>query len=150
MSNLNNMRVNEAAPVAKTVATKFKEKLESGEFSFTLNKLSSEGLAKRLEGLLTDITAWGKRIAEHPDIADLKRYRGMIGDFMNEVITNAYEFSRENFLDRRGRHRVYGIVRQVNKELDELAQELLAAEKDHIAILYRIDQIQGLLLDMFI
>jgi len=150
MSNLSNLRVSETSHVAKTAAAKFKEKLDSGEFSFALKRLSSEGLASRIESLLNDITFWGKRIAEHPDIADLKRYRGLIGEFVNEVIANAYEFSRENFLDRRGRHRVYGIVRQVNKELDELAQELLKAEKDHIAILDRIDQIQGLLLDIVI
>ena len=150
MSNLNSLKVAQTTPITKTAAAQFKEKLDSGEFSFALKRLTTEGLASRLEALLADITHWGKRIAEHPDIVDLKRYRGLVKDFINEVVVNAYEFSRENFLDRRGRHRVYGIVRQVDKELDELAQELLRAEKDHIAILDKIDQIQGLLLDIVI
>jgi hypothetical protein len=45
---------------------------------------------------------------------------------------------------------VYGIVRRVNEELDELAQELLKKEKDHLAILDRTDEIQGLLLDLVV
>lgn len=147
---MQNLKITDAAPVAKTAATQFREKLESGEFAFALKRLSTEGLAERLEELLTNITSWGKRIAEHPDISDLRRYRSLIGEFINEVIINAHEFARENFLDRRGRHRVYGIVRLVNKELDELAQELLSAEKDHIRILDKIDQIRGLLLDILI
>jgi uncharacterized protein YaaR (DUF327 family) len=41
-------------------------------------------------------------------------------------------------------------VRLVNQELDELAQELIKNEKNHIAILDKIDQIRGLLLDIII
>ena len=70
-------------------------------------------------------------------------------DFINEIATHSHKFSRENFLDRKGRHRVYGIVKQVNETLDELAAELLKDEKDNIAILSKIDEIRGLLLDIF-
>lgn len=55
---------------------------------------------------------------------------------------------RENFLDRRGRHRVYGIVKLVDKNLDDLAGELLKDEKDNIAVLEKVNEIQGLLLDI--
>ena len=68
---------------------------------------------------------------------------------MNEVVSRSHAFSRENFLDRKGRHRVYGIIRQVDDELDALAKELVKDEKDNIGILAKIGQIQGLLLDIF-
>ena len=58
------------------------------------------------------------------------------------------KFSRENFLDRRGRHRVYGIIRLIDSNLDELASELVEDEKDHLSILARIGEIRGLLLDI--
>ena len=84
------------------------------------------------------------------DFGELRVYRGLITDFINEVVTHSHEFSRENFLDRRGRHHVYGIVRLVNQELDNLAQELLNSEKDHLTILEKIDEIHRLLLDMIV
>ncbi|MCL2707886.1 MAG: YaaR family protein [Defluviitaleaceae bacterium] len=127
-----------------------RERVGQTDFSFTLNKLSDEGLAERLGGLISDITTQGKKLADHMDIRDLKQYKALISDFINEVVTHSHEFSRENFLDRRGRHRVYGIVRLVNQDLDELAQELLKKEKDHILILDRINEIEGLLLDMVV
>jgi uncharacterized protein YaaR (DUF327 family) len=126
------------------------ERVTQADFSFTLNKLSDEGLAARLNALVGDITTMGKKIADHMDISDLKQYKGLISEFINEVVTHSHEFSRENFLDRRGRHRVYGIVRLVNQDLDDLAQELLKKEKDHIAILDRVNEIQGLLLDLIV
>ena len=79
----------------------------------------------------------------------MKKYRGLIKEFMNEIINRSHEFSRENFLDRRGRHRVYGIVRLIDEKLDELAQELVKDEKDNLAILAKIGEIRGLLLDIF-
>ncbi|MDR2168317.1 MAG: YaaR family protein [Clostridiales bacterium] len=144
------IRVGDIPATQPAAIAPIKEKFDSGEFSFTLKRITSEGLAERLTGLITDITAWGKKIAEHRDIGDLKYYRGLVRDFINEVVTNSHEFSRENFLDRRGRHRVYGIVRLVNQELDDLAQDLLKNEASHIDILARVDQIHGLLLDMVI
>ena len=144
------IRVGEVNAPNPAALTAIKEKFESGEFSFTLKRITSEGLAERLEGLIVDITGMGKKIAEHMDIKDLREYRSLVREFINEVVTNSHEFSRENFLDRRGRHRVYGIVRLVNKELDELAQDLLSNESSHLSILDRVDQIRGLLLDIII
>jgi len=45
---------------------------------------------------------------------------------------------------------VYGIVRLINKDLDELAQELLKSKKDHLKILEKTDEIRGLLLDILV
>ena len=106
-------------------------------------------LFRSLNSLLEQITNQGERIAQHMDIRDMKRYRGLVKDFLNEVVNRSHKFSRENFLDRRGRHRVYGIIRLVDENLDELAGELVKDEKDHLAILDKIGEIQGLLLDIF-
>jgi len=127
-----------------------KEKKIDDNFTFTLNKLEDDGMVERLTSKIAEITEVGKTIAEHMDIKDLRKYRTLITEFINDVVTNSHKFSRENFLDRRGRHRVYGIVKLVNKSLDELAQELLKKEKDHIAILDKTGEIQGLLLDILL
>ena len=144
------MRINEINKVSPKPDITFREKIDTEEFSFALKRMANEDLAARLEGLIKEITVWGKKIVEHPEIKDLRHYRGLIRDFINEVITNSHEFSRENFLDRRGRHRVYGIVRIINRELDDLAQELLKSETNNMKILELTDQIRGLLLDMLI
>ena len=75
-------------------------------------------------------------------------FLGLIREFMNEVVFRSHKFSRENFLDRRGRHRVYGLIKLIDSNLDELAQELVKDEKDHIAILSKIGEIRGLILDI--
>ena len=86
------------------------EKIQAdGTFKFTLaSAITDADLQAKIDALLSDITAQGNRLAEHMDIRDMKKYRGLIREFMNEVVFRSHKFSRENFLDRRGRHRVYG------------------------------------------
>lgn len=120
-----------------------------GSFKFTLaSAITDADLQAKVDMLLTDISAQGNRIAQHMDIRDMKQYRELIREFMNEVVFRSHKFSRENFLDRRGRHRVYGLIKLIDTNLDELAQELVKDEKDHIAILSKIGEIRGLLLDI--
>ena len=144
------IKISEVLATKLTQSAPVKEKTESVDFTFTLNKLDDEGLADRLSTLISDITIQGKQLAEHMDIRDMKQYRNLISDFINEVVTHSHKFSRENFLDRRGRHRVYGIVKLVNQNLDDLAQELLKTERDHLTILEKTDEIRGLLLDIMV
>ena len=110
--------------------------------------MCSSDLQEKLNGLMNDITAQGQKLSEHMDIRDMKKYRELVKDFLNEVVNRSHKFSRENFLDRRGRHRVYGIVKLVDKNLDDLASELVKDEKDHLTILSKVGEIRGLLLDI--
>ena len=142
---ISDLRIENLTPINKTEKTE-----SSSEFQFSLNKAENDALMDKLHALIDDITVQGKKLADHMDIKDMKKYRSLITEFMNEVVSNSHEFSRENFLDRRGRHRVYGIVKLVNKDLDDIAQELLKSEKNHIAILDKTDEIRGLLLDIII
>ena len=143
------IKVNQTAPVNQTTPTNQVE-TGDGSFKFTLTSAIEEAeLQDKLNGMLESITKQGNLIAQHMDIRDMKKYRGMVKDFLNEVVTRSHKFSRENFLDRKGRHRVYGIVKLVDKNLDELAEELVKDESDHITILDKIGEIAGLLLDIF-
>ncbi len=121
-----------------------------GTFKFTLvSHIEEQELQARLTLLMEEITMQGDKLAKHRDIKDMKKYRGLVKEFMNEIVNRSHSFSRENFLDKRGRHRVYGIVRLVDEKLDELAKELVKDEKDNLGILSKIGEIRGLLLDIF-
>lgn len=132
-------QVEQKAPVKDT----------DGSFKFTLvSNIEEQGLQERLTLMMQEITMQGKKLSKHMDVRDMKHYRMLIKEFMNEIVSRSHEFTRENFLDRRGRHRVYGMIKLVDTKLDELAQELIKDEKDHLLILSKIDEIRGMLLDI--
>ena len=147
---MDGMKITQMTPVNQVSDVKAKDPVSDEAFRFTLiSKIEEEGLQERLNVLFQDITMQGKKISKHTDVADMKRYRALIKEFLNEVVNRSHKFSRENFLDRRGRHRVYGIIRLIDQNLDELAAELMKEEKDNISILQKVDEIRGLLLDIF-
>ena len=142
------IKVTDIMPTAQIEA---KAPVKSGDdsFKFTLvSNIEEKDLQRRLTSMMQDITDQGDKIAKHMDIKDMKRYRELVKGFLNEVVNRSHEFSRENFLDKRGRHRVYGIVKLVDKNLGDLANELVKDEQDHLEIVGKIDDIRGLLLDV--
>ncbi len=145
---MDHFRVSETTPLSSVNQTNQTPQTDDS-FRFTLTSAIEDAeLQTKVNRMLQDISLQGKLIAKHMDIREMKRYRGLIRDFLNEIVNRSHKFSRENFLDRRGRHRVYGIIRLVDANLDELAQELVEDEKDQISILSRIGEIEGLLLDI--
>ena len=140
------LKINDMKAAAATSSTAPKNQEVDNGFKFTLiSNIKKDDLAQKLSSLMKDIEEQGNKIAK---LKDMRKYRSTIKEFMNEVVSNSHQFSRENFLDRRGRHRVYGIIKKVDQNLDDLAQELMKEEKDHIAILQKVDDIRGLLLDI--
>ena len=143
------MKINQVLQTQQIEQVQQQQKAD-GSFKFTLaSHIEEAQLQERLTAMMEEITMQGEKLAKHRDVKDMKRYRGLIKDFLNEIVNRSHEFSRENFLDRKGRHRVYGIIRLVDKNLDELAQELVKDEKDNLSILEKIGEIRGLLLDIF-
>ena len=144
------IRVDNMQQVNATTQTQ--QAQQSGEdFKFTLmSSIEEAGLSERLSVMMQEITMQGEKLGKHMDVRDMKHYRRLIQEFMNEIVNRSHKFSRENFLDRRGRHRVYGMIKRVNVVLDELAGELIKEEKDTLAILSKVDEIRGLLLDIIV
>lgn len=143
------IKVNASSPITQPEVAKPVQEAD-GSFKFTLmSQIDDASLSERLTAMMEEITMQGEKLAKKRDIKDMKKYRSLIKDFMNEIVSRSHEFSRENFLDKKGRHRVYGIVRLVDENLDALAKELMKDEQDHMAILNKIGEIRGLLLDIF-
>lgn len=143
------IKINEVQQTVPIDQTRNVQQAE-GDFKFILaSNVEEAALAERLNLMMEEIVMQGDKLIKRMDVKDMKRYRTLIKEFLNEIVNRSHKFSRENFLDRRGRHRVYGIIRLVDEKLDELAQELVKDEKDHISILATVGEIRGLLLDIF-
>ena len=147
-SKVMDIKINDIQTSSSFQQVKNTESTDSS-FKFTLiSNIEEKDLQEKLGNMMEQITEQGEKIAKHMDIKDMRKYRELVKGFLNEVVNRSHKFSRENFLDRRGRHRVYGIVKLVDKNLDELAGELVKEEKNHLEIVGRIDDIRGLLLDI--
>lgn len=117
-------------------------------FSKSMQKVLNENYQVKIAGLLSQIAEQAEKLSKKVDIRELKTYKRLVSDFLDETVNNSHKFSKENKLDRRGRHRVYAVIKRVNDNLEDLTQEVLKEEKDNLLILQKLDDIRGLLLDI--
>jgi len=123
---------------------------ESGTTTFrrTLTDLSKEVHAIRLVEMKNAIDEQGNKLSDRVDVKELEKYRKLIREFLDEIVSNGYTFSKENAYASRGRHRYIATVKIIDEKLDELGKEVMKEQADKIEILHRIDDIRGLLLDL--
>lgn len=122
---------------------------ERSSFGDTLKKTEEQDLTSRLSRLMSDIEKQGEHLGKSMDIKELKNYKKLITEFLDEVVNNSLKFSKQSHFDRRGRHKVYALVRKVNSKVEELSRDFLKEEKDNIKILDSIGSIKGMLFDMY-
>jgi len=120
------------------------------QFSSHMDRHFSQSQEEELRKKALEIEHQGKRLASHIDVSELKVYKRLVMEFLDEAVRGSARFSKESFLDRRGRHRVFATVKIVNEKLEELTREVLSTERDHLAILGKIEDIRGLILDLFL
>ena len=65
-------------------------------FRFTLlSTIEEQELQASLSLMMEDITQQGYKLGKRMDIRDMKLYRKLIQEFMNEIASHSHKFSRE-------------------------------------------------------
>ncbi len=122
--------------------------INGNAFENKLKRVEEHNVEERIKYLVSQISEQGEKLGKKVDVRELKIYKKLISEFLDETLNNSQKFSKESLIDRRGRHRVYATVKKINSELEDLTKDVLSAEKDNIKILQRIEDIRGLILDI--
>jgi len=138
-ANISESRGREERRISETKSNTFQTKLFQAE---------TNNFDERVRNMIDQIVEQGNKLSKKIDIREFKIYKAMISEFLDEIVNNSHKFSKKSFLDRRGRYKVYAVIKRINEELDALAREFLNDERDNIQILKRLDDIRGLILDI--
>ena len=146
MARIENVGINNIPQVDNI---KMKPKGEVHEtFKQKLNEIEQEHIRDQLKTLYNKIETQSGKLQDKLFIEDLVEYKKLVKNFLDITVNNSHVFYKENSLDRRGRHRVYSLVKKVDNELDELTKDFLNIEDNRIKILKRLGDIKGILLDI--
>ena len=100
-----------------------------------------------LEEQLLAIDEQANRLASMRTMEELVRYRERVKVFLQTVLQSALAVETVQVQERR-RIRQYHLVQQVDELLLTLAAEVLSKELPRLAILSRLDEIRGLLVNL--
>jgi uncharacterized protein YaaR (DUF327 family) len=64
-------------------------------------------------------------------------------------VSNGFSFNKFRKFDIRGRNKTFALISRINAKLEEITEQLLREEADHLSLLQSVDDIRGMLVDMF-
>jgi uncharacterized protein YaaR (DUF327 family) len=140
-SGIPNLPVRDDAKASAGKKTDFRNELERAE---------EVGYEQQLEEIVKGIVSQGEKLGKKFDIRELMSYKKMISEFLELALGKSRKFTKQNLLDRRGRHKVYALIKKIDNELCQLTEDVINGEKDNIETLRRLDDIRGLILDMML
>jgi uncharacterized protein len=120
---------------------------EGSGFHDILEKDSRESGVQRVKKLFDAIEKAAGDLSESPGEASLKEYRRRIKAFMDEVLSGSREIRlipRPGVFDD-----PYMIVKVIDEKLDQLAQLVIADEVERGEMTRVIEDIKGILVDLY-
>lgn len=135
--------------MVKTADTRRSPQLEKLSFGAMVLGEDERMSQERLTKLLTDIDKQGQILARSRAIRDFYSYKNLVKQFMEEAVKYGIVLDERRGINRRGRSRLYKIVKEVDAELLTLADELLSDQAPMIDLLARIGEIRGMLINLY-
>jgi uncharacterized protein len=102
-----------------------------------------------LQTFLGHLGTQGKKLSETLSIGDLKDFREMVKSFLRSTFGQSRKMQEESSWDSQGRPKVMTRIAQIDHALDELGKQLLDQQAKPLEVLTKIDEIRGLIVDLF-
>lgn len=119
-------------------------------FKKELANIDRQEIKERLAKLMVIIDEEGEKLKKSLDSRDLAAYKKEVKEYL-KIIQQEFTQARQSFSwDRKGNLKTYTIIEKVDKNLDALHQLFLEEQADALKVLKKIDEIRGLLLDLYI
>ena len=120
----------------------------SSDFSGVLSQIQK---VKRIElqSFLNLLETQGKKLAQSLSIRDLKEFRDMVKTFLRSTFGQSRKMQEESSWDSHGRPRVMARIAKIDQALDDLGKQLLDQQAKPLEVLTKIDEIRGLIVDLF-
>jgi len=122
---------------------------ESVSFTEVMDKKKNDVLFERFQTMAQEIEAQGKKLAESQTVEDLKKYKRLVKQFLDDAVKNGLQLEEQRGFSRGGRTRIYKIVKEVDKKLIDLTNAVLQKEQKGLDLLGLIGEIQGLIINIY-
>jgi uncharacterized protein len=114
----------------------------SESFSFAQERKSEEELKKMFDL----IKKKGSRLVVTKCYSDVKAYKRLIQDYLRSIMDHMYNLKKDiSFWQTQ----YYITVDTIDKKMEELAEALITDQKENLDIAGTIDEITGLLVDIY-
>ena len=138
----------EIGRVSRSTITNEERKVVSGrkQFSQSFNQARDRKSEQELKKMADDIKKRGNRLVLTKTYADVRMYKKLIKEYLESVLEFMYSTKKDiSFWQTQ----YFITVDTIDSKLEELTTQLLGEEKENLDIASTIDEIQGLIVDIY-
>lgn len=130
----------------REIRTETKKVTEKRDFSNSMNFAKQKKSEEELKKILESIKKKGNRLAITKCYADVKAYKNLIREYLQSVVEYMYSVKKDISFWQAG---YFITVETIDQKLEQLTEDLLKEEKESLNIAATIDEITGLLVDIY-
>lgn len=121
----------------------------SQSFQQQMDQQERDEYQHQIQLLFEEIGETAPSLLKKRDMMAFETYRQRISTLMDEILHHAYLFQPERVRDGYGRQRVFATITIVDQKMEKLGEELFAENSEQLDLLSRVDEIRGLIMDLF-
>lgn len=118
-------------------------------FSDTMSQQEERHSQEQLKRMLDQIHLQGSRLAKSMTVRELRAYKLLVKQFLEETVKRGVKLKETRGWDRRGRTKRYKLLEEVDALLMSMGEEMLQNEQGRIELLDKVGEIRGLLLNVY-
>lgn len=103
---------------------------------------------ERAEQMLDDVQKLGAELKRLPSRENLSRYREAVQEFLSMIVSGSFRTEQHESGSHVMNRKRFTVITQINSALERLAVGLLQTQGEQLSLLERVDEIQGLLVDL--
>ena len=111
-----------------------------------LQQVHGKQIKAKLDKLLDLIDQQGEKLGQQRTFKELIKYKKMVKQFIEEAIEKMYHV-QEDYSPTQGK--IHTIVKSVDSSLEELTKMIVNNHSAQLDILDQLDEVRGLLIDMY-
>lgn len=116
-------------------------------FSDMMQQQDEQADQQQLRKKLNEIQIQGERLTKSMTIRELRAYKLLVRQFLEETARRGIQLKETRGWDRRGRGKKYRLLEEIDKQLLDMADDMLQEEQGRVELLQRVGEIRGLLIN---
>lgn len=101
-----------------------------------------------VEALLDEVHQSGDRLKDNPSVDLVQAYKKAVRDFIHYVVERSFSLEEKSSGGSVLKRKKFYRIAVIDESLERLAAEILRNQRDKLEILRRVDEINGLLVDL--
>ena len=115
-----------------------------------IKRVSNPALRSEMGELILDVEEKGKRLYATKGRKEFEDYKSSVKRFMQKIVAGSFRLEERHGQKKDGKFVVYLMTQKIDEALENLGQMLLVGQQDSMRIVASLDEIRGMLMDLYL